>query len=72
MTLLFLHLNSGGQCAAIASEENEEIIVLDGLESKEARYLVCIDPLDGSSNIDVNVSVGTIFNVLKRKEPIKK
>ena len=61
-------LNSGGQCAAIASEENEEIIVLDGLESKEARYLVCMDPLDGSSNIDVNVSVGTIFNVLKRKE----
>ena len=65
-------LNSGGQCAAIASEENEEIIVLDGLESKEGRYLVCIDPLDGSSNIDVNVSVGTIFNVLKRKVTNKK
>lgn len=61
-------LNSGGQCAAIASEENQEIIVLDGLESKEASYLVCLDPLDGSSNIDVNVSVGTIFSVLKRKE----
>ena len=64
-------LNSGGQCAAIASEENEEIIILDGLESKEGRYLVCMDPLDGSSNIDVNVSVGTIFNVLKRKETNK-
>ena len=64
-------LNSGGQCAAITSEENEEIIILDGLESKEARYLVCIDPLDGSSNIDVNVSVGTIFNVLKRKDTNK-
>ena len=64
-------LNSGGQCAAIASEENEEIIILDGLESKEGRYLVCIDPLDGSSNIDVNVSVGTIFNVLKRKDTNK-
>ena len=64
-------LNSGGQCAAIASEENEEIIVLDELESKEARYLVCIDPLDGSSNIDVNVSVGTIFNVLERKKTNK-
>ena len=61
-------LNSGGQCAAITSEENEEIIVLDGLESNNGRYLVCIDPLDGSSNIDVNVSVGTIFSVLKRKE----
>ncbi|MFL2569319.1 MAG: class 1 fructose-bisphosphatase [Flavobacteriales bacterium] len=64
-------LNSGGQCAAVASEENEEIIILDGLESKEGRYLVCMDPLDGSSNIDVNVSVGTIFNVLKRKETNK-
>ncbi|MEC8273911.1 MAG: class 1 fructose-bisphosphatase [Bacteroidota bacterium] len=64
-------LNSGGQCAAIVSEENEEIKVLDGLESKEASYLVCIDPLDGSSNIDVNISVGTIFNVLKRKDTKK-
>jgi fructose-1,6-bisphosphatase I len=65
-------LNSGGQCAAIASEENEDIIVLDGLKSKEGKYLVCMDPLDGSSNIDVNVSVGTIFNVLKRKKTNKK
>jgi fructose-1,6-bisphosphatase I len=64
-------LNSGGQCAAIASEENEDIIILDGPKSKEGRYLVCMDPLDGSSNIDVNVSVGTIFNVLKRKETNK-
>ena len=64
-------LNSGGQCAAVVSEENEEIKVLDGLESKEASYLVCIDPLDGSSNIDVNISVGTIFNVLKRKDTKK-
>ena len=64
-------LNSGGQCAAVVSEENEEIKVLDGLESKEASYLVCIDPLDGSSNIDVNVSVGTIFSVLKRKDTKK-
>ena len=64
-------INSGGQCAAIASEENEDIIILDGPKSKEGRYLVCMDPLDGSSNIDVNVSVGTIFNVLKRKETNK-
>jgi len=65
-------LNSGGQCAAIASEENEDIIILDGPKSKEGRYLVCMDPLDGSSNIDVNISVGTIFSVLKRKDPNKK
>jgi len=61
-------LNAGGQCAAIASEENEDIIVLDGANAEKGRYLVCMDPLDGSSNIDVNVSVGTIFSVLKRQE----
>jgi len=61
-------LNAGGQCAAIASEENEDIIILNGPKSERGRYLVCMDPLDGSSNIDVNVSVGTIFSVLKRKE----
>ena len=61
-------LSAGGQCAAIASEENEDIIILEGNQSKNGKYLVCIDPLDGSSNIDVNVSVGTIFSVLKRKK----
>ena len=47
--------------AAIASEENEEIIPLNTGE-----YLFATDPLDGSSNIDVNISVGTIFSVYKR------
>lgn len=64
-------LEGGGQCAAIASEENEEIIILDGLNSSKGKYLLCMDPLDGSSNIDVNISVGTIFSVLKRKNPNK-
>ena len=64
-------LEGGGQCAAIASEENEEIIILDGLNSSKGKYLLCMDPLDGSSNIDVNISVGTIFSVLKRKDPNK-
>ena len=54
---------SGGECAAVASEENEDIIILDGANSKNGKYLVSIDPLDGSSNIDVNVSVGTIFSI---------
>ena len=56
-------LKGGGQCAAIASEENEDIIILDGLDSSNGKYLLCMDPLDGSSNIDVNISVGTIFSV---------
>src|SRR3546814_15500878 len=51
----------------IASEENEGLIYIDSEISSEAKYIVAIDPLDGSSNIDVNVSVGTIFSVYRRR-----
>jgi fructose-1,6-bisphosphatase I len=46
----------------VASEENDEFIPLN----KDGKYIVAMDPLDGSSNIDVNVSVGTIFSIYKR------
>ncbi len=59
-------LSSGGECCAIASEENEEMITISSEVSKNAKYVVCIDPLDGSSNIDVNVSIGTIFSIYRR------
>lgn len=59
-------LKAGGEVCAIASEENEEIIPIDSEISKNAKYVVAIDPLDGSSNIDVNVSVGTIFSIYRR------
>lgn len=59
-------LKAGGECCAIASEENEEIIPIDSEVSRNAKYVVAIDPLDGSSNIDVNVSVGTIFSIYRR------
>ncbi|HLG02418.1 MAG TPA: class 1 fructose-bisphosphatase [Bacteroidia bacterium] len=59
-------LSVGGECCAIASEENEEIIPISTPQSKNAKYVVAIDPLDGSSNIDVNVSVGTIFSIYRR------
>ena len=59
-------LSIGGECCAIASEENEEIITIENEVSKNAKYIVAIDPLDGSSNIDVNVSVGTIFSIYRR------
>ena len=55
--------------AIIASEENEEAITFDGREGS-GRYVVLFDPLDGSSNIDVNVSVGTIFSILKLPESL--
>jgi len=56
------NLQEIGHIAAIASEENEEIIPLN----ETGEYLFATDPLDGSSNIDVNISVGTIFSVFKR------
>lgn len=59
-------LYSGGECCAIASEENDEMIHIDSAVSKNAKYVVAIDPLDGSSNIDVNVSIGTIFSIYRR------
>jgi fructose-1,6-bisphosphatase I len=54
----------------LASEENDEPIFLRG-KSGNAKYAIVFDPLDGSSNIDVNVSVGTIFSILRRKNPGK-
>jgi fructose-1,6-bisphosphatase I len=64
----FIHaLTSGGETCAIASEENEQIIHINSPVSAKAAYVVSIDPLDGSSNIDVNVSLGTIFSIIRRK-----
>jgi fructose-1,6-bisphosphatase I len=62
-------LGSGGECCAVASEENEELVPISTDVSKNAKYVVCIDPLDGSSNIDVNVSIGTIFSIYRRLDP---
>ncbi|MBU0696318.1 MAG: class 1 fructose-bisphosphatase [Bacteroidetes bacterium] len=60
-------LSVGGECALVASEENEEVVLLNKAVSKNAKYVVAIDPLDGSSNIDVNVAVGTTFSIYRRK-----
>ncbi|RZM12709.1 MAG: class 1 fructose-bisphosphatase, partial [Pedobacter sp.] len=60
-------LTSGGECCIVATEEEEDFVPIDSPVSKNAKYIVCIDPLDGSSNIDVNVAVGTIFSILRRK-----
>ena len=56
-------LTKGGEVCAIISEEDEDIILT---ENNDAKYIVAIDPLDGSSNIDVNVSIGTIFSIYRR------
>jgi fructose-1,6-bisphosphatase I len=59
-------LRNSGECAGIASEESEEYIPIQPLDGKDSKYVVVMDPLDGSSNIDVNVSVGTIFGIYRR------
>ena len=59
-------LKNSGECAGIASEENEDFFPLPAVEDRAANYVVVFDPLDGSSNIDVNVTVGTIFGIYRR------
>jgi fructose-1,6-bisphosphatase I len=54
-------LERSGRCAMVASEELEQARVL----CETGKYIVCFDPLDGSSNIDVNISIGTIFSILR-------
>ncbi|MDC3388658.1 class 1 fructose-bisphosphatase [Flavobacteriaceae bacterium] len=54
----------------IASEEEDDFVVVEGNNKKnENKYVLMMDPLDGSSNIDVNVSVGTIFSIYRRVTP---
>ena len=60
----------GGQVAGAGSEENEKYFAFDLEHCKKAKYVILFDPLDGSSNIDVNVSIGTIFSSFRRKSSI--
>jgi len=59
-------LQHGISCAGIGSEELDDIVVFDDEISNKSKYVCLFDPLDGSSNIDVNVSIGTIFSVFRR------
>lgn len=63
-------LELGGVVCGIASEENDLHISFTSEQSKNGKYVVLFDPLDGSSNIDVNVSIGTIFSIYRRKSKI--
>lgn len=57
---------NGGEVCGIASEENDDFLPFENNESRDAKYVATFDPLDGSSNIDVNVSIGTIFSICRR------
>jgi fructose-1,6-bisphosphatase I len=60
---------NGGEVCGIASEENDDFVAFQSETAKKGNYIVLFDPLDGSSNIDVNVSIGTIFSIYRRISP---
>ena len=61
---------NGGEVCGIASEENDTFLAFSSETAKNGHYVVLFDPLDGSSNIDVNVSIGTIFSVYRRTSKV--
>jgi fructose-1,6-bisphosphatase I len=63
---LLQFLGNRGNVAIMASEENADPVIVER-DRKHGKHVVVFDPLDGSSNIDVNVSVGTIFSILRRE-----
>ena len=65
-------LRHGISCAGIGSEEMDNIVVFDDELSNKSKYVCLFDPLDGSSNIDVNVSIGTIFSIFRRVSELGK
>jgi fructose-1,6-bisphosphatase I len=60
-------LKAQQEVCGIGSEENDDFIAFDSGQAMWGKYIVLMDPLDGSSNIDVNVSIGTIFSIYRRK-----
>lgn len=62
-------LKAGQKCCGIASEENDDFIAFGQKGNVHGHYVVAFDPLDGSSNIDVNVSIGTIFSIYRTVHP---
>ena len=68
---LFINaLKARNEVCGIASEEEEETILFENEAGKNGKYIVLIDPIDGSSNIEVNVSIGTLFAIYRRISPL--
>ena len=63
-------IEARGVVCGIGSEENDDYIAFESEKCQNGKYVLLMDPLDGSSNIDVNVSIGTIFSVFERKSEI--
>jgi len=66
--VIFRAMDHGGHLCVMASEESEDLMPIPDQYHK-GKYVLVFDPLDGSSNIDVNVSIGTIFSIYKRLDP---
>ncbi len=65
-------LKNSSDCAGIASEENDDHVCFEDTFSANSKYVVLFDPLDGSSNIDVNAPIGTIFSIYRRVSELGK
>ena len=63
-------LQARNEVCGIASEEEDDVIIFDNETDVNGKYVVLIDPIDGSSNIEVNVSIGTVFAIYRRVSPI--
>ena len=63
-------LHSSTDCAGIASEEEDSFVAYDDEFSVQSKYVVLFDPLDGSTNIDCNAPIGTIFAIYRRSSPL--
>lgn len=63
-------LNQSIYCGGVGSEENDDVVIFNDPISNQSKYVLLMDPLDGSGNIDVNVSIGTIFSIYKRLSPL--
>lgn len=66
--LFIAAMKGSGKCRALVSEEEEDVIYFD--EHPNAKYFVACDPIDGSSNLDAGVSVGTIFAISRLKDEV--
>lgn len=63
------HLEKGGNCAGVVSEEKENILPFGSDAAMQSQYIVLFDPLDGSSNIAAQLSIGSIFSIYQRQSP---